>query len=286
MLNPKLSKEDVNNLINEMLKNSEFPSKIVLGVKSYEESHTKLIIEKFSRYIGCFEHGFDLLVNLVLVVNYLDKKLWRLPHKTIQILLLKNSLYPLYSAFDRLLKGFYTDSTILLRVTYESFIRMLYISYYPDNPYISVIHKSQKGQRKFNLTDFLKNTLKVDWNFIYDISSSFSHSYKYQTLTEAIDIHQYGQKGLICFKLEYDEEKASLSMNFSMFLIWCLVKFSRLLFINPKDEKLEPNFYAKLITTENALGAMIMSATNKWAITLDDVERIANKIKAKEGIVL
>jgi hypothetical protein len=283
MDNSKLSKNDLDNLIDEMYKDSEFPSKVFLGIKAYEDEHTKLMIKKFDWYIQCFEHSFDLLINLVLKINYLDNKAWP-PHRSIQLVLLKNSLYPLYSAFDRLLKGFYGDSTILLRTTYESLIRVLYVSYFPDIPYSSIISNPEKGQRIFILTNFLKDTLKVDWRSIYFLSSSFSHSYQYQTLSEVIEIHQHGQKELIRFKLQFNEKQASLPMNFTLFLLWCLIKFSTSLFVNPEVDKVFPNFYEKLIATERALGAINMKMPKTWSARYVDVVRIHEEIKEKEGI--
>ena len=280
----KMTERELEKLIGEMYKHAEAPSQVVLDIKYFEDSHTRLMLKKFNRYISHFEHSFDLLVNLILLINYLDKKSWP-KHRILQFLLLKNNLNPLYSAFDRLVKGFYFDATILLRTTYEAFIKILFISYFPNDPYVALASKTPKGQLQFNLTNFLKDHLRVDWNFIYNVSSSFSHSYNFQTLNEAVQIHKQGQKGIICFELKYDEKAMSIPVNFNLFLLWCLIKISMLLFINPKDKKVKPDFYIKLTTTEKVLGATIMTMPNRWATTFDDVERILKEVKIKEGIV-
>lgn len=280
----KITKTEAEKLISKMYKYTGTPSRVVLDIKNFEDFHTRLMLREFGRYIGHFKHGFDLLVNVVILINYLDKKSWP-KHRTLQFLLLKNNLNPLYSAFDRLVKGFYFDATILLRTTYEAFIKILFISYFPNDPYVALVSKTPRGQLQFNLTNFLKDHLKVDWGFIYNISSSFSHSYNFQTLSEAAQIHKQGQKGVICFELKYDEKAMSIPLNFSLFLLWCLIKTSMLLFVNPKDKKVKPDFYTKLTTTEKAFGAMIKTMPNKWATTFDDVERILKEVKTKEKIV-
>lgn len=274
---------ELEKLLNDMYECRDIPSQVVLDIKNFENFHEALILKKFTKYILNFEHGFDLLVKMVFLINYLEKKSWP-KHRPLQFLIFKNNLNPLYSAFDRLVKGFYPDAIILLRTTYEAFIKILFISYFPNDPYITLISKPQKGQIQFNLTNFLKDHLKVDWDFIYAISSSFSHSYNYKVLIEAAKVYKQGQKDIICFELKYDEEMLSIPISFSIFLLWCLIKISMLLFINQKDKKVKPDFYNKLVITEKAFDAIIITMANKWASTFEDVERILKEIKNKEGI--
>lgn len=280
---PRIKKEELEKLISEMNKHYENPSQVVLEIKSFEDAHTKRMLKEFGRYVGYFENGYDLLLNIVFLVNYLNKKTWP-THRSIQLLLLKNNLGSLYSAFDRLMNSFYSDATILLRTVYETYIRILFISFFPNDQYVSLVSKPPKGKMKFNLTNFTKSHLKVDWDFIYSVQSSFSHSHKYQTLHELIQIHKQGQRDFICFELKFDEKNASIPMNLSLFLLWCLIKISALLFIDPKDKKVKQGFYSKLVATEKALGAIIMSMPNKFAKTFDDVERITEEIKTREKI--
>jgi hypothetical protein len=239
------------------------------------------MVSKYPMYIENFECAYELIIDLTKSVNYVDKANWPF-RRTLQFLLLKNSLYPLYSSFDRLLKGFYDDSVILLRTTYEAFIRILYLSYFQEEVNTILADKLKKGQRKFNLTNFLRDDLKVDWGFIFSISSSFSHSYQYQTLEEAIDISQNDQTELICFKLEFNEDKASIPMNFQVFLLWGMIKFSKLLFYVCQQHGFNEKYQKKISATEEAIGLFIKTIKNKWSITYNDIERIYNEVLEKE----
>lgn len=145
-----MTKKQLEKLIDEMYKHTETPSQVFLDIHSFEDDHAKLMLKKFGKYIDYFKHSFDLLVNLVHLVNYLDKQSWP-KHRSLQFLLLKNNLKPLYSAFDRMIKGFYGDAIILLRTPYEAFIKMLYMSYYPDNAYQALLSNSESSKGNQNL---------------------------------------------------------------------------------------------------------------------------------------
>lgn len=73
-------------------------------------------------------------------------------------------------------------------------------------------------------------------------------------------------------------------MNCSLLLLWSLLKTSILFFVNPKDKKINQKFYTKLITTEKAFGAIIMTMPNKLANTFDDLKRILQATRKRDRI--
>lgn len=88
-----------------------------------------------------------------------------------------------YSALDRLTKGYYEDSITLTRGLYETFVRTLFISCHPDDAYNALIFKPPKGERAFNLTNFLRNELGLEWETKYGVMSTFAHSNSLQVLS-------------------------------------------------------------------------------------------------------
>jgi len=274
---------ELDKLMEEMYSCMDSESKVILDIINYEKLHKKRVVEKFPRYTLHFEHAFTLFVEWTGIVNYLDKKKWP-SHRAIQFLLMKNSLGTFYSAYDRLLKGFYSDATILLRTNYETLIRILYISYFPKDPYRVFSSKKLKGQNNFNLTDFTKNTLKVKWDFIYHLSSSYAHSHTYETLKDVVSLSKDGQRDIKCFKLQYDEMSFSVPVNYTYFLFWGYLKIFILLFVDPIDKKIKQDSYKKLLIAEKAFGGIIKNAKNRWAVTFNDLENITSFIKNKENI--
>lgn len=278
------SKEDVEKLVKKMLSYREKPSEVVLDLIAYENKHLNKMSTEFGRYITYFEHAFDLLVNLVTAINYIEKSSWP-NHRGLQLLILKNNLNPLYSGFGRLVRGFYDDANILLRAPYEALVKIIYISYYPQD-FSGVFNwKRPKGMKAFNLTNFLRDDLKVDWDFIYPLFSSFSHGNIYTTLTDVVELDRKKEsEKFISFKLEYSEDDASIPMNMTVFLQWSFIRFCLEVLINTNNENIDRKLYQSALSTEVAFGAMIGIHPKGWARTHGDVIRIFEEIRKMENV--
>lgn len=271
------SKNNQELLIDSMKSFYSFPSKTMLSIREWEYLHKRKVYDDFSGFFEIFECSYDLILDLTQHINYVDKKHWT-HYKILQFLLLKNSLYSLYSAFNRFENGFYDDSVILLRTTYEAFVRMLYLSYYSDDPERIFRKKSEKGKPSFNLQNFLEHKLKVDWRYLYSLMSAYSHGYSYQTLSESIEISKTGQKEAICMKLEFDRDSASRPMNITFFLLWGIIRLSKILFFDVFEYKFQPDFEKKIYATEIALGSVIKTMKNKMSLSYNDLLRISDEI--------
>lgn len=98
------------------------------------------------------------------------------PHRSIQYALLAHNLKPLRSGMDRLTNGYYEDSLALLRIAYETFIRLVFISVHHDDPWGGLAPKPTPPTPRFNLTGFVRDQLRLGWATSYSVLSAFTHS--------------------------------------------------------------------------------------------------------------
>jgi len=89
-------------------------SKICIDIYSYQDKHAQKILHDYGRFVSQFELYYETLIDLIRGVNYIEKKDWP-QHGGSQFLLVVHNLKSLFSAFDRLLNGYYEDCFILCR---------------------------------------------------------------------------------------------------------------------------------------------------------------------------
>lgn len=275
-------KKDLNKVIEKMLDNSSKPSKVVTDIFEYEEKHISYMLNRHNGFISQFEHSYELIVDLMIALNYFPKDHFP-KHRSTQIVLLNNNLKPLFSGFERLKKGFYEDSLTLFRVCYDAIIRIYFISFHPNDFEAALIDKRPKGKRRFNLTNFIKHDLDVEWEYIYSLMSNFSHANKSKTLIDILDIVRDGQQGLIQLELKHDDILLSNSMNISYFITWNYLKIFLDLFIRPKEKEFNQDLLKNLIDTEKAYSRIIQSMPNKISNSYEDLIKIYKKIEEKEN---
>lgn len=269
-------------LLNKMLNQSTQPSEVVKDILEYENRHIEKVNSSFNKFYFYFEHAFELIVNVVHKFNYISKEDYP-KHRIIQFLLLKNNISPLFSAFERLKRGFYYDSLILLRACYEAIIKIYFSSYNPKDADVVLLYKTPKGRRQFNLTNFVRDHLKVDWEFIYRLLSGFSHSNNASTLSELVDLAKNGQNDVLDFKLEYDEDLLSITFNVTNFILWNYLNILLELFVQSKEDEFGDDLYNNLVITEKAFGEIIKATPNNFAKTYDDVRNIFEEIRKRKN---
>ncbi len=277
-----MSQKDRINLKDKMDKLCSTPaSRVAVNINKYENDHTKKVLKDYGRFVKQFEDFFDLLTRLVYKVNYIKKETWH-ASKSIQFLIVAYSLETFNSSFDLLLKGHYGDSVILSRSIYESLIRVIYLSCYPDEGY-SVFIKKRNGTKEFNLTGFLKEELKLDWEKYYSLMSAITHSKAYQIGLEVKKINDEGQKTPIGLQLKFDKKFLEIGINLLYFLLWTFLKTTLLLFVKAERQQITPEFIKKSQEVEKALEELFTSHPNKtWSNTRDDVNYIFNIIEEAE----
>lgn len=258
------------------------PSQVVLDIKRYEEDHLRNVLKEHGRFVAQFELFYDLIVKITRRVNYIEKSNWP-KHRSVQFMLIVHNLKNIYSSFDRLVKGFYEDSIVLDRPEYESFIKVIYITCYPDDPYSVVSGRKSSSGRKFNLTNFVKNELKLDWSD-YRLFSIISHAKGYSVLTEAMKISGEGQKEPITLEFKFDEKLFELGINYVAFLLLVYLKIIVCLFTTSYNRILKKEMVEKakeLILLREKI--MSLHPKDYWPQLMKDIEDIFKMVQEVEG---
>ncbi|GEM_PF-2276823 len=223
--------------------NAVVPSKVVLDINQYQTTHTDKVLKEYGRFVSQFELYYDLTVEIFHAINYIDKTSWP-KHRSAQLLLFVHNLKSLYSSFDRLIHGFYEDGIILARPVYEAFIKSVYITCDPTDQYAVVAGLRGNMQKKFNLSNFLKDDLKLEWHN-YRLFSAWVHANQYSVLREAADIQQQGQKGVIALKFQFDKKLFELGINDINYLLLVNLKAITTLFSTSSNHVLKQEMIDK-----------------------------------------
>lgn len=202
------------------------PSPVVTELVQYEQEHRLRALREYGRMAAQFEAHYTALVQLIDQVNFVDRSSWP-QHRAIQYVLLSYNLKPFWSAVDRLIKGFYEDALTLLRGLYETVIRVVFVSCHPEDPWGALMNKPPQGTPAFNMTNFVRDELKLQWFSKYTIMSVFAHS---NTL-KAIDAlkrasEEQDEPERFGLRLEYDTDLVELAGAFLQFLLLVYVRFA------------------------------------------------------------
>lgn len=209
--------------------------KVVEQIMDYENRHAYLITKKYGRFICQFDVSYSFLVDLNSLINYIDKSKWP-KHRSIQWLLLNYNLKPIYSSFSRLIRGFYEDSLISIRPSYEALIKAIWISCYPTTPYSALIDQKD-GSTKFNLTNFVKDQLKLDWSD-YKILCAMAHSHWLSVLNHVKESLSPDKKQIVNMELKFNKELFTLGINYINFIIYTYLRIYTEIFITSTNKYL------------------------------------------------
>lgn len=161
-------------LIDEWV-DQHLPSHVLAKARAQEEDHAKLFLSAYGRAVGQFEVEFAALVAVIDRLNFVQRQAWP-PHRSVQFALLAYNLKPLRSVMDRLMAGYYADAITLLRVAYETFVRLVFVSIHRDDPWGALVPKPRPPTPAFNLTGFVRDQLRLGWATSYSVLSAFTHS--------------------------------------------------------------------------------------------------------------
>lgn len=187
----------------------------VVNIRDYQVKHATYMQQNYGRYIDQFEMFFSAIADYSHNVNYLDKKEWP-KTRGLQFIIATRSLKQLYSAHKLLLDGTYEDAITLLRSSYESFLRIVFISCNPKHSANAYKYPGQKGVQ-FIATNFVRDELGLDWT-TYEIANIFAHSNMYIVMGDVTAIAK-GQAKAINLDYELDNDMISMVINLIDFLL-------------------------------------------------------------------
>jgi hypothetical protein len=253
----------------------EDPSEVALQFGAFKDIHRRWAWSRNGKVFKIFEDGFEVLNNVIFNTNYLDKSGWP-PHRSTQFFLAADSLKRLFRAMEDALDGFCAEAVVLTRSVYETFLRIVFISCFPKD-WTTTLFKPEKGQIAFKATNFPRDQLKVDWDFIYKTHSIVSHN--------LIDtMKRLGQpQTFVGLELQCDEKALNMALNSLTFALWTLFHISRILFFElASDVELTPEAKERIAATDEALEGIIAMMSNSFGRTAQDVLKIGRIVRAAE----
>lgn len=255
------------------------PAGTSLDIYEYIRQHKRLFLVEFGNFIKQFEDFFNDMSELVTLLNYVPKESWS-DAKGMQYLMFPEVMKTLHRAFEDVNDGYYDESMMLSRSIYETFLRIVFISCFP-NDYESVFVKPKKGKVVFNVSNFLKDSLKLNWDFLYRIMSAIHHSKKHRTLT-AITSRQDNPNQIV--RLIYQSDKKigmPMCVNITMFNLACLFHALISIFHNDFDGSEKTKSKKKRWLDVDKALLMILSCNPKpdFANLATDIEKIGNVMR-------
>lgn len=258
------------------------PSNKISIIHDYERAHRLWMVNNFGPFVKYFEDSYDFYLDLVYSLNYVPKKGWAWK-KNLQYLYFGTATRSLFKAFTVLLDGFYDDSISIARTAYELFVKIIFCSCYPNDVWCTYA-KAPKGQRQFNLTNFLKHDLKVDWDFLYELTSGASHGKLYLTRILSNMRANRGGNEPIGLWLKIDQKLISIPVNQLTFLIWGYIRLLTVIFpiVYPDGER-NQTLMRKSKDFDDALGTIVKTMPNKMKQVGLDFEKVIKIVQIAEA---
>lgn len=255
------------------------PSKTSLDIYKYIQNHKLLLYKEFGNFIKQFEDFFNDMNELIALLNYVPKERWS-NIKIIQYLMFPETMKTLHRSFEDLNDGYYDESMMLNRSVYETFLRIVFISCFP-NDYESVFVKPKKGRIAFNVSNFPRDTLKLNWDFLYGIMSAIHHSKKHRILTE-ITSRQVDPNQIVSLLYQSDKKIGMpMCVNIIMFNLTCLFHALISIFYDDFDSSEKTKLKKKRWLDVDKALLMIIGCNPKpdFACLAKDIEKIGNIIQ-------
>lgn len=260
--------------------NEHGKSKVIQSITNLKLANAARFQVDYGRFKDQFGVFFDVLNEVLLGVNYIPHDKWP-DYRGLQFILITHNIKFINSAFEQLNCGLWEDTFVLARPAYEAFIRTLYISFHPHNKEASVIYQKDRKKR-FNLTNFIKDELKLEWND-YAFYSITAHSNSWKVIKEYISVTQNGLKEPIAIRLKYEKMEIEIAINYLIFLGVVYLKMAKQLFADSNNGSLPKSLTDKADYLAN-LWQDSMKTHNKeyWPQVSNDITKIFDMIKTKE----
>jgi hypothetical protein len=213
------------------------PNPIIQEWRAKEEESKSNFHSDYGRFENQFKLYLGTIVEQCYALNFIAKHDWP-DHRSLQYCLMVYNTKPLYSSFDRLSNGFIDDAVTLLRPVFETIIRIIYISCFPEDPYAVLVHKPPKGIRQFQINNFIEKDLGLSWLKDYALLSSFTHSNSLSVIERMME--HLNSNGSTPFDVLLDQNQGykDVCINFIAFYQYCYMHFIRRLFsVKLKDKK-------------------------------------------------
>jgi hypothetical protein len=250
-------------------------------VLAYQREHLAYVLQHYGRYTGFFELCFALFAEIIDGLNYADKSRWP-KHRGTQLILFLHNLKTLESAEDRLVKGCYGDALVLLRVPYEAFLRMVFMSMFPADA-MSALATPEPRHRAFNATNLITQDLHLPWTD-HTLLSVFAHAHRSTALSHVIDIAARGRRDPVALEYHFDEEHFTLGANLlSIVCYMCLGMVVQMFGRDVTAPRGLVDRIGKASAVAEVLGAMLRTHRRQYLpAVVDDIDDVLRMMRAAD----
>ncbi len=268
------------------LKNIATTTQVNGSINNFERKHESEMRREVGRFCAQTELYHATIMGILHNLNYIEKDFK--PYKSLQFMIAVNNQKSLVSAYRLLKSGMYDDALVVMRVAYESFLRIIFINLNQDHPYNAVIYAPDEGA-KFNVKSLVEEQLKLSWSH-YSILSSFAHGNLYRISIDRNAHLNAEEPQPITVKYEVEKDMISLCTNYLSFLtlatLWLAVEHLR-----PTDEQISANkrlleLYKTADECKELLYTTLLNHPNGevWSVAASDLANIFKllKITSKE----
>jgi hypothetical protein len=200
------------------------PSRIVASLYDYEEKHLEQVVNsrKFNGYVKVFEDSFTDFMKAVNTLNYSKKKDWG-DHHTVQAVLFSKIPQTLFSSFEEITRGNYEQGIGVLRIAYESLLRVLFVHKYPGEMWSAIVNR--KGCRQFSASKLLTEDYKIIGDdVLYRVLSYPIHGLRHKVASELVNGHKTGSLTLNLGYTGMDDKSMSQAINLLMSVTYFAVR--------------------------------------------------------------
>lgn len=260
-------------------RNSKVRYAVIESVEKFEQNHEKYLRKEYGRFCAQFEAYHGIATTLLHNLNYGENEHIK-DYRALQFQVIVNAQKTLYSAYTLFKKGMYDDCVATLRIVYESFLRVVFMSLNQGHPYNAIIRSPSEGP-KFNATNLVEDQLKFQWTH-YSILSNFAHGNSYRVFLDIDANNDEKNPQPITVRYKIDDDMISISTNYFYFLmlnhIWFITANLR-----PDEDFLEGNKELKDLYDEADEARDLMfdvlsnhTASEVWRKVAGNLEQLFN----------
>lgn len=255
---------------------------IIKSFYEFQEKHKAIVLNKYSNPVKYMEDVTDFMIRIIYELNFLDKSQWP-HHRTYQYLFFPGALLSLWRSFQTAIEGFYGESVMIIRSVFESYLRMVFISFYPQSWESAVSKIKLKNRPNFSVSNFIEHKLKVDWVWIYEFQSYYSHAKQFEVIkTLKQTISGVLQEPIVC-RLAFDEKQFRMCLNFCCISTYALLTLIREFFPEVHDHpNLIPRGKQRFQATLKFSHLIVEGIKGELSKAAADIDKISKMVRAAE----
>lgn len=180
--------DDLNKLVNMYSWSWDF----IKHIENYSKEHKENFNETYKGFWAIAETSIEILNCTLEILKHSNRKNWKWFYWE-QYLLISNTVTFLYWAYKNIIDWFYIQSSMNLRWSFESLLRLYFINFNPKN-FNKIFDKKlwKKEDPVFAVTNFIEQDLKTPkWLEIYKILSYENHSNMISVVDDIMKIQNW-----------------------------------------------------------------------------------------------